>query len=446
MKMRRLVAVFLAMILVLGGLPLSVFADPDPSGMGEAVETPLIPIGEPQNALSITLEEHRAEGFVGDGGVMNYTVWPEKFAQEGVTWRSSDESVATVDDHGYVSLVGAGEAVITVTTEGGVSDSCLVTVSENPVESLRLKTAIASLVCVENAKGRWATRYNPETGLQEEYYDYDMERTGVRDLEFEIVYVGGRTVTAKIGDVVDGHWFSISSNQYDHAWTCETENTITVSFMSREVQIPVTLVPNNVKSIALLSPLPQFTFIENAEGNWNNRWNEETRQDEEYFEYSLWEVNLDDLEFRITYTDDSTRTARFADTVDGVSFELENRQQETPWTVGGENYFYISFSGSEVAIPVTVTENPVASIALASQLPALSVPENSGGEWRVRQDFETGGQDEFYEYDLWRFDLSDLQILITYTDDSIVGYELTVQAFPDSSNNTHYEYIVEVAS
>lgn len=35
---------------------------------------------------------------------------------------------------------------------------------------------------------------------------------------------------------------------------------------------------------------------------------------------------------------------------------------------------------------------------------------------------------------------------ITYTDQDIVGYELTVQAFPDSSNNTHYEYIIESAS
>lgn len=35
---------------------------------------------------------------------------------------------------------------------------------------------------------------------------------------------------------------------------------------------------------------------------------------------------------------------------------------------------------------------------------------------------------------------------ISYTDEDMVGYELTVQAFPDTDANTHYEYIVEVAS
>ena len=47
-----------------------------------------------------------------------------------VTFASSDESVATVDQQGLVTGIGPGTATITATAASGVSASCAVTVKE----------------------------------------------------------------------------------------------------------------------------------------------------------------------------------------------------------------------------------------------------------------------------------------------------------------------------
>ena len=59
------------------------------------------------------------------------TVVPEDATNKAITWSSSDTEVATVDENGVVTAVGAGEAIITVTTvDGEFTDTCTVTVME----------------------------------------------------------------------------------------------------------------------------------------------------------------------------------------------------------------------------------------------------------------------------------------------------------------------------
>lgn len=59
------------------------------------------------------------------------TVLPADAANKNVTWKSSVEGVATVDDNGLVTAVSAGETTITVTTEDGeFTATCTVTVAE----------------------------------------------------------------------------------------------------------------------------------------------------------------------------------------------------------------------------------------------------------------------------------------------------------------------------
>jgi hypothetical protein len=62
-------------------------------------------------------------------GLMVYFL-PVNSAQETVTWSSSDESVATVDERGIVAAVGPGEATVTGTSASGLTADCAVTVTE----------------------------------------------------------------------------------------------------------------------------------------------------------------------------------------------------------------------------------------------------------------------------------------------------------------------------
>ncbi|MGI6777439.1 MAG: Ig-like domain-containing protein [Acetivibrionales bacterium] len=55
---------------------------------------------------------------VGDTGQITATVEPDNATNKDVTWESSDDAVATVEN-GLVTAVGAGEATITVTTVDG---------------------------------------------------------------------------------------------------------------------------------------------------------------------------------------------------------------------------------------------------------------------------------------------------------------------------------------
>ena len=83
----------------------------------------------------VTLSETTLALVNGNSGTLTATVEPSE-ASQSVTWASDKETVATVDENGNVTAVGAGEATITATAavaaEGGEkpSASCTVTVKE----------------------------------------------------------------------------------------------------------------------------------------------------------------------------------------------------------------------------------------------------------------------------------------------------------------------------
>jgi uncharacterized protein YjdB len=82
------------------------------------------------NKSSVTLN-------IGDTETLTATFSPSNATSKTVFWRSSNTSVATVDDNGTVTAVAPGSAIVTVTTDdGGFTATCTVTVSEPTTGSL----------------------------------------------------------------------------------------------------------------------------------------------------------------------------------------------------------------------------------------------------------------------------------------------------------------------
>lgn len=107
---------------------------------------------------SISLN-HDAKTFTKAGETLQLTatIYPDSATNKTVTWKSSDKTVATVDESGLVTAVGNGTANITATTEdGNFKATCQVTV-EIPELTLSLDKSELTLTQTEEQQKLTAT-------------------------------------------------------------------------------------------------------------------------------------------------------------------------------------------------------------------------------------------------------------------------------------------------
>ncbi len=75
----------------------------------------------------VFFDEYSMESFVGESYTLKAHIYPED-ADNTLTWKSSDESIATVDENGKVTFLKDGEVMITAETLNGLTDNCYFTV------------------------------------------------------------------------------------------------------------------------------------------------------------------------------------------------------------------------------------------------------------------------------------------------------------------------------
>ena len=103
-----------------------------------------------KRATGVTLDKTSITIVKGGTAKLTATVTPYSAADKNVTWKSSDEKIATVDESGNVFGVGFGTTSVTVTTEdGGFSAACEVRVT---LASPEITNAVAG---ENNIKVEW---------------------------------------------------------------------------------------------------------------------------------------------------------------------------------------------------------------------------------------------------------------------------------------------------
>lgn len=85
-------------------------------------------VTDPIAVGSLSIQNNKPELMENENNTLVLTILPDNADNPQITWTSSDENVATVDQNGTVTAVGDGTATITATAANGVQATTDVTV------------------------------------------------------------------------------------------------------------------------------------------------------------------------------------------------------------------------------------------------------------------------------------------------------------------------------
>ena len=216
---------------------------------------------------SVSLNEESIEIQEGKTATLTATVLPDDATDKTVTWKSSNPSVATVEN-GVITALTAGETTISASA-GDKTASCKVTVKQKPVAST-LEFSTSSL------NGNIDKDYAVSVNLKPADATYDLEWTSSNP---RVADVQGKGLSAKIHtkdfgtaiitvtDKISGKSASITiqTNVTDFEWKESTGNTysgyplITIS-EGEEYQLHFSCSPSSATH--LFEDLSNFVFYE----------------------------------------------------------------------------------------------------------------------------------------------------------------------------------------
>ncbi len=157
---------------------------------------------ENYKVTDVSLDKTSLDLEVGDSETLTATITPSDATNQKVTWTSSNTNVATVDENGKVTAVGAGTATITATAADGSGEfaTCEVTVTQISVTGVTLDQT--SLTLTEGETGTLTATVEPSNATDKSvtWTTSDESVATVANGVVTAVGAGTATITVKTQD------------------------------------------------------------------------------------------------------------------------------------------------------------------------------------------------------------------------------------------------------
>lgn len=192
------------------------------------------------------------------------------------------------------------------------------------------------------------------------------------------------------------------------------------------------IIENPVASISVTGTLPEF--VENTDGYWSTRTDDDTGQRVDYFEYDLYSCY--GTEVTVYFKDGTQAEGEIGDNLNGYYVDIRSNQHNQPFTLG-ENAVTVSYLGVETTATLTVVETPVQSVEILDTS-GFSCIEECDGYWTNGLDPETGEYDRRFFY--YYTDFNNIPVRITYKNGTVVNAKTYETVDGHDVRVTHDQY------
>jgi len=195
---------------------------------------------------SVTLSQPTAEMIIGETLTLKATISPTNATDKQITWASSKQSVASIDQSGKVEALTEGVSIITAVA-GGKTGSCAITVSKGyiTVESLELDNQELTLVEGDEFLLKATVKPDDATERTVTWSSSDSKVVTVDDSgKVKAIKEGEAAITAKAGEKSAECKVTVSAKKIDVTMVMLSKTSLSM-IVGEEFTLTATIEPDD---------------------------------------------------------------------------------------------------------------------------------------------------------------------------------------------------------